>query len=101
MNTIISIAILILALSVAFAAIGIVAYVFDLDDLFRQIRLRMEVKTAKVKREEYERGRLQGRKDFAALIDSILDVYLFGNDIKYTYQVAEQLEKRIAEEIRK
>lgn len=101
MNTMISTSILILALSVAFVAFGVVNYLLDLDDLVRQICLRMEAKTAKVKREEYERGRSQGRKDFAVEIDSLLDVYLFGNDIKYTYQVKHDLEKRIAEELRK
>ena len=101
MNLMISIAILILSLSVAFAAIGLVAYVFDLDELVRQIRLRMEVKTAKVKREEYERGRSQGRKDFALQMDRVLDAMWFEPSLPYTYQVKEELEKRIAEEVRK
>ena len=101
MNMIISIAILILALSVAFAAIGIVAYVFDLDDLVRQIRLRMEARTNKAKMEEFERGRAQGRKDFALQMDSVLDVMVFNPGLYYTYEVKEELEKRIAEEVRK
>ena len=101
MNTIIAIAILILALSVAFAAIGFVAYVFDLVDLVRQIRLRMEAKTTKAKQAEYERGRAQGRKDFALQMDRVLDAMWFEPRLPYTYQVKEELEKRIAEEVRK
>lgn len=101
MNTIISISILILSISVAIAAIGFVAYVFDLDDLFRQIRIRMKNNSAKVKKEEYERGRALGRKEFATEIDRLLEVYLYGNNTKYTYQVKNKLEKKIAEEVRK
>lgn len=101
MNTMISIAILILALSVAFAALGMVAYLFDLDDLVRQIRLRMEAKTTKAKQAEYERGRAQGRKDFALQMDRVLDAMWFEPSLPYTHQVKEELEKRIAEEVRK
>ena len=101
MNMIVSISILILALSAAFAVLGVVAYLFDLDDLFRKIRRLMEVKTAKVKRDEYERGRLQGRKEFALQIDRVLDAMWFDPHTQYSYQVKEELEKRIADEVRK
>lgn len=101
MNTIVSIAILILALSAAFAVLGLVAYIFDFDDLVRQIRLRMEARTTKMKQTEYERGRAQGRKDFALQMDRVLDAMWFEPRLPYTYQVKEELEKRIAEEVRK
>ena len=101
MNMMISIAILILSLSVAFAAIGIVAYLFDLDELVQQIRLRMAAKTTKVRHEEYERGRAQGRKDFAFQMDIVLDAMIYDRNLFYTYEVKEELEKRIAEEVRK
>ena len=101
MNNTVSISILIVALSIAFAAIGMVAYLFDLDDLFRKIYRRIEAGTEKVKQEEYERGIKRGRKEFAIDIDRILDLYLCDLKTVYTHQVKEKLEKRIAEEVRK
>lgn len=101
MNTIVSIAILIVALSIAFAAIGMVAYLFDLDDLFRKIYRRIEAGTEKVKQEEYERGIKRGRKDFALQMDTVLERMLFARELYYTYEVKAELEKRIAEEVRK
>ena len=101
MNNIVSISILILSISVAVMVTGIVVYLFDLDELFRKIYRRIEAGTKKRQDAEFERGRLKGRKEFAAEIDRMLDVYLFDSKTVYTYQIKETLEKKIAEEVRK
>lgn len=101
MNMIVSISILIAALAAMFAALGMVAYIFDGDDLVRQIRLRMEAKTTKAKQAEYERGRMQGRKDFAMRLLRSLDAISFFPKPPDIYQVTADLKKKILEEVRK